>query len=625
MKNILKVITVFAVVIIMCVTSVMAEAGDVEISFCVGDETLTINGTPVTVEKPYVVGEGVTLVPVRVITEAFGADVDWDGTTKTVTLTYPDVKVILQIDNPIAEVNGKAEKLLSAPELTDSGFTFVPLRFLSETFGAEVSYDNDTKKITVTKSASAEAGTVEGAVSNKNIGDSYYNWSMENPKDMFMEYRDFDGGVTYFSQDDNNYFNVIVYRLDEEDNIEQRFNNTKTQATRDGYTLVKAEKSVGNPKLKTMHIQAKDKNEFVNMIAVQTDKYMYTLYGLFEAGNEKKDEYIRIMSTFTADFNVDDVYDLSKVKDGFRKFESEDMKISFDVPENFFMTSSEDTENVFTFISSESEDYISDMVVAIYSKESGLSAEEMARKDYEHNKGDINELIATFSEDVTLKEYDRFTAYEYTYNIKYESKGEQYTRDVFFEVGDYVYNVAVSVKLPMKDYDEYVTRIINSVKAELLNFDNVGVLIRDENEATGKVKIKIGQAYMEIPNNYIEEASNGNQKVYTSPFAAISFQELNSPESYADLRKQLKEMEKGLKEDEITIISHTAEKKAGEVAYVSFTTKEVDDNGQVSYTQIFGTVKNKQTYLVIVGYGELGYSESGRREVLSILATLTTK
>ena len=51
---------------------VYAQSEKVEIKFTVGESTLVINGQNVEVEKPYVVGVGVTLVPVRVITEAFG-------------------------------------------------------------------------------------------------------------------------------------------------------------------------------------------------------------------------------------------------------------------------------------------------------------------------------------------------------------------------------------------------------------------------------------------------------------------------------------------------------------------------------------------------------------------------
>ena len=150
MKKFLCCLIATAMLISGCMP-VMADEGKVEISFCVGDDTLIINGKPVTVEKPYVVGEGVTLVPVRVITEAFDAKVDWIGETQTIKLTYPDVNIVIQIGSTTAEINGRVEKLLSAPELTKSGYTMVPLRFISENFGADVSYDDKTQRITVTK------------------------------------------------------------------------------------------------------------------------------------------------------------------------------------------------------------------------------------------------------------------------------------------------------------------------------------------------------------------------------------------------------------------------------------------------------------------------------------------
>ena len=96
-----RLISLMLVITLVCTfmfaSGVRAENDKVEIKFNVGDATLMINGTPVTVEKPYVVGIGVTLVPVRVITEAFGAKVDWIHDTQTVTLTYPDVNIVLQI------------------------------------------------------------------------------------------------------------------------------------------------------------------------------------------------------------------------------------------------------------------------------------------------------------------------------------------------------------------------------------------------------------------------------------------------------------------------------------------------------------------------------------------------
>lgn len=149
---------ILALTMTVCVFSPVsaAENSDVEISFRVGDSILKINGADVEVETPYVVGEGTTLVPVRVISEAFGAKVDWDDDTETVSISYEDKNISLQIGNKTAVVNGKSEELLAAPELTENFHTMVPLRFISETLGAEVGYDDATEAITVKKLVAAE-------------------------------------------------------------------------------------------------------------------------------------------------------------------------------------------------------------------------------------------------------------------------------------------------------------------------------------------------------------------------------------------------------------------------------------------------------------------------------------
>ena len=175
------------------------DTSKIEISFKVGDSTLLINGKEVTVETPYIAGEGTTLVPLRVITEAFGAEVLWEGETKTITLNYPDVTIILQIDNKTAKVNDHTEELPVAPTLSASGVTMVPLRFISETFGAEVGYNEGA--ITVTKSTDDFGTTVSTLTQKEKIGDSYYGWTMNTPKNLTLADKSFDGRDILFTAD----------------------------------------------------------------------------------------------------------------------------------------------------------------------------------------------------------------------------------------------------------------------------------------------------------------------------------------------------------------------------------------------------------------------------------------
>ena len=124
-------------------------AEKVTISFNVGSSMVNINGEDVEVEKPYIVGVGVTLVPIRVISESFGAEVNWDGETKTVTVVDGDTTIVVTIGSKTATVNGEEKELEEAPELTENGFTMIPLRFISENLGATVGYVHETQAISV--------------------------------------------------------------------------------------------------------------------------------------------------------------------------------------------------------------------------------------------------------------------------------------------------------------------------------------------------------------------------------------------------------------------------------------------------------------------------------------------
>lgn len=174
---------VLACTFVFCVSSV-SQYDPVEISFKIGDDTLTINGQSVKTEKPYVYGVGVTLVPVRVITESFGADVDWEEKSQKVTLTLNDQKIELWIGEDEALVNSEPVKLLAPAQLSEAGSTMVPLRFISETFDAEVGYDEESERVTVFKAAVPMEGMKffedEQEVLSLQIPENYVCSSQEN-------------------------------------------------------------------------------------------------------------------------------------------------------------------------------------------------------------------------------------------------------------------------------------------------------------------------------------------------------------------------------------------------------------------------------------------------------------
>ncbi|OPZ89544.1 MAG: Beta propeller domain protein [Firmicutes bacterium ADurb.Bin419] len=89
--------------------------------------------------KPYV-KDSRTLVPVRFISESMGADVGWDASSSTVTITLDGKVLKLVIGNKTLQVGKEKISLDVAPEIKE-GRTFLPLRSISEAVGKKVFYD----------------------------------------------------------------------------------------------------------------------------------------------------------------------------------------------------------------------------------------------------------------------------------------------------------------------------------------------------------------------------------------------------------------------------------------------------------------------------------------------------
>lgn len=112
---------------------------------------VTFNGHPVAFDVQPTIINNRTFVPFRAIFEKMGADVNWDGDTQTITANRGSTEIKLTIGSATAYVNGEAKELPAAPFI-ESSRTLVPLRFVGEAFGAEVNYDDATTAISIVDS-----------------------------------------------------------------------------------------------------------------------------------------------------------------------------------------------------------------------------------------------------------------------------------------------------------------------------------------------------------------------------------------------------------------------------------------------------------------------------------------
>ena len=102
-----------------------------------GDLPVYLNGRHMTFDVPPFAEQNRTFVPVRVIAEELGAEVTWDD--GTVTITRENTTITLQIDSPVAIVDGETHTL-DVSACARDGRTFVPLRFIAEALDFEVNW-----------------------------------------------------------------------------------------------------------------------------------------------------------------------------------------------------------------------------------------------------------------------------------------------------------------------------------------------------------------------------------------------------------------------------------------------------------------------------------------------------
>lgn len=136
----MKKIIVFLTLLLSMVFVSSVLAGD-EIGLNIDDKTIKGDVAPQIID-------GRTMVPVRTIFEGVGAEVSWDGDTKKITGMKNDITIIMTVDSNIVSVNGINITMDCVPVIID-GRTLAPARYVAESFGCSVSWDNASRTVSI--------------------------------------------------------------------------------------------------------------------------------------------------------------------------------------------------------------------------------------------------------------------------------------------------------------------------------------------------------------------------------------------------------------------------------------------------------------------------------------------
>ncbi len=113
------------------------------ISMQIGNNGVVLNNENKILDAAPLISQNRTMVPLRFIAEAFGANVSWAQDTKTVTIMI-DGKVLTM------RINQELEGFGAAP-IISNGRTMVPIRYISEELGANVIWVPSTRTVAIAR------------------------------------------------------------------------------------------------------------------------------------------------------------------------------------------------------------------------------------------------------------------------------------------------------------------------------------------------------------------------------------------------------------------------------------------------------------------------------------------
>ena len=113
-----------------------------------GEITVNLDGTPLALSAPAFIKDDRVLVPMRSILEPLHYSVFWDSENQLVTANNGTTHISLEIDHTLATVN-QTPIVLDSPAIIVNGVTMLPLRFIVSHSGASIVWDDSTSTVSI--------------------------------------------------------------------------------------------------------------------------------------------------------------------------------------------------------------------------------------------------------------------------------------------------------------------------------------------------------------------------------------------------------------------------------------------------------------------------------------------
>ena len=174
-----KVISILLMVVMMAMCMGVSAQSDVKVTLD-GNEIFFLDAQPFIDERDRV------LVPIRFVSEALGALVDWENESQTAIIKQGRDEIRYTVYQPMAYLNGKI-MVMNTYGILKEDRTLVPIRFISELLGCTVVWNENTLTVVITSPKDAlEFPEPEVSVNYpKSISDKRLLWiDVDNYRDF---------------------------------------------------------------------------------------------------------------------------------------------------------------------------------------------------------------------------------------------------------------------------------------------------------------------------------------------------------------------------------------------------------------------------------------------------------
>ena len=134
-----------------CILSIIFSLGIVSVyaNNISKDISINVNGNQLEMSHSPQIIENSTLVPLRDISDALDIDIKWNESTRTINVYGANDTYTLEINNHTVQSEHHNTILLNVAPTIIENKTFVPIRFIAESMGADVLWDDVSKTISI--------------------------------------------------------------------------------------------------------------------------------------------------------------------------------------------------------------------------------------------------------------------------------------------------------------------------------------------------------------------------------------------------------------------------------------------------------------------------------------------